>query len=580
MAHKTDIRFLDLPQREEQAVQALRLQKSVLDERDKRGALSPEEQVTLKRIGEVLVHYDAANPPGAAKTELANPLYVGTRDAFNENPGLLGKELRNHDDEGVLVGHGLDYTDVVKVALVLGLLAADETPAPRVIVKPHPAALLAGGGGPAAIIASDPTDPARAAFSKAFFAAVGEMHGVLPLARLVLSMLEEEGDNNGRRMPSGEVNIVEFANVLRCLRSKGVDEREPQLRRRINECLDTLQRVGDDRPLSDIQIALPDLNQISDYQIQAENVRLMGAMICAAMLDELRVFPVVDRLVEMSQNGTLAIGRGKAGEMLYRYWKETPNRISEAERRNFYAITIGIPGGEANGMTNREFNDLWMRFVSSVSSLVRQKTIDRLLQQSIPAAIGQQQVRKAARDLAFNLSGHGYGMALYAAIELQSEIKKIIDLLSHHDILSAFGARDMWQVIDQVATLELGGARNSARYRTLATCGAIITAWLANNVARYNRATSRQIIDLVAVTSDDPPTAGNKATSEPLDYDLVNACELWLADTATPDERIEQLAREPREAPVMTSRPVQIPSIAREMLQQAGVPGLGLGARM
>ena len=250
--------------------------------------------------------------------------------------------------------------------------------------------------------------------------------------------------------------------------------------------------------------------------------------------------------------------------------------MSEAERMNFYALTIGVPGGSANGKTNREFNDLWIRFVSTVSSLVRQQTIDKLLQQSIPAAIGQQQVRKAARDLGRNLSAHGYGMMLYAAIELQSEINKIIKLLSHKDILRAFGAFDMWQVIDQVAALELGGARNTARYATLATCGAIITAWLANNVERYNRPTTEPVIDLVAVTSIDPPTAGPKATSEPKDYDLVNACELWLADTAMSEERIEQLAREPREAPAMTSKPVQIPSIAREMLEQAGVPGIGM----
>jgi hypothetical protein len=207
---------------------------------------------------------------------------------------------------------------------------------------------------------------------------------------------------------------------------------------------------------------------------------------------------------------------------------------------------------------------------------VRQKTIDKLLRQSVPAAIGQQQVRKAARDLARNLSAHGYGMALYAAIELQAEINRIIKLLSHEDILRAFGALDMWQVIDQMATLELGGARNTARYATLATCGAIITAWLANNVDKLNRSTTRPVIDVVVVTSDDPPTAGSEATSKPTDYDLVNACELWLADTATSEERIEQLAREPREAPAMTSKPIQIPSIAREMLEQAGLPGMGL----
>lgn len=146
--------------------------------------------------------------------------------------------------------------------------------------------------------------------------------------------------------------------------------------------------------------------------------------------------------------------------------------------------------------------------------------------------------------------------------------------------MSAFGAHDMWQVIDQVATLELGGARNTARYATLATCGAIITAWLANNVQKFNRSTTRPVIDVGEVTGDDPPTAGPNATSKPRDYDLVNACELWLADTATSEERIEQLAREPREAPAMTSKPIQIPSIARELLDQSGIPGMGLGMGM
>jgi hypothetical protein len=31
---------------------------------------------------------------------------------------------------------------------------------------------------------------------------------------------------------------------------------------------------------------------------------------------------------------------------------------------------------------------------------------------------------------------------------------------------TAYGQRDMWQVIDQVSTSELGGARNTSRYRT------------------------------------------------------------------------------------------------------------------
>ena len=195
-----------------------------------------------------------------------------------------------------------------------------------------------------------------------------------------------------------------------------------------------------------------------------------------------------------------------------------------------------------------------------------------------PSAISQQQVRKAARDLTLNLSAHGYGMVSYAARDMQDQIVKMIALLSHPDVRRSYGgADDMWQVIDHIATTELGGPRNSSRYRTLATCGAIITKWLSQNIVKFNSSTSlRAVIDVKDVLSSDPTSAGADATRKPTDYDLVNACELWLADTAVSDNRVEELSQ-PRESPVMTSRPVQIPSIARDILDQAVPPGLGLG---
>jgi len=461
-------------------------------------------------------------------------------------------------------------SDIVRISLVLGLLATDNVVAPRVRFN-HTDKV-----GDEQII-SDSSDPRYDDFSKVLFSALGEEQSVHDLSMLVLPILEREGDSNLTDSESGQVDTVEYARVLRCLRSDGIDENnEPQLRRHINHCLDKIQHVGAEKAFSDIGIALPDLNEVTDYEIQAENVRLMGPIICGAMFEELKAFQVLDKLAELSQNGMLPIGRGEAGELLYRYWKDTPNRMSENERRDLYAITIGIPGGSANGMTNRDFNDLWIRFVSAVSSLVRQRTTDSVLRAKVPVGVSQQQARKAARDLSLNLSSHGYGMTLYRALELQELIRTVIKLLSDKEILSAYGAKDMWQVIDQVGTLELGGARNSARYRTLATAGAIITAWLANNVSRFNRATSSPIIDVDDVISSYPESAGSQATTEPKDYDLVNACELWLADTAVSDDRVEEMAQ-PREAPMMTSKPIQIPSIAREMLEQAGIPDIGYG---
>ena len=558
MAQIGSIKFSDLCERDKQATAKLKQQLAYLENLKERrnGNLPPDEENELERVASLLQ---------AKEKEILDPLFVGVRSLFNSKPELLGnggKKLKSLRASGELDFEGKEkaFDEVAKVSLVLGLLADDGV---------EDVELVMTGG----VIGVNPHKPSFGRLKRSFYAALGEMEDDWELAKKLLCVLQDVGKPNGEE--AGTVNCLEFAQVIRMLKEQGVRDGEPKLRRRVEQCLDKIQFVGSDDPTSDIALEVQDLNATVDFQFQGNNIRLMGSMICSAMLEDLKFFQVVDKISEMAQNLTLPIGQGEAGKTLYRYWRDASTRMTEPERRSFYAMTIGIPGGDSNGNVNREFNDLWIRFVSSVSSLVRQKTVDTLLRQGIPAAIGQQQVRKAARDLALNLSAHGYGMAYYVAAELRGEINKIIKLLSDKEIMSAFGARDMWQVIDQVATLELGGARTSARYRTLANCGVIITAWLANNVNRYNQTSMVAMIDMDAVTASYPISSPTPTTT-PTDYDLVNACELWLADTATPDLRIEELAQ-PREAPMMTSRPVPIPAIAREMLEQAGVAGFGMG---
>jgi len=74
-----------------------------------------------------------------------------------------------------------------------------------------------------------------------------------------------------------------------------------------------------------------------------------------------------------------------------------------------------------------------------------------------------------------------------------------------------------------------------------------------------------------------PPYQSTKPTKNPSDYDLVGACDQWLAVTGTQEDSVETLAQ-PSEAPVMPSRPIQIPSVAREMLESVGVPAMAYSA--
>ena len=124
-------------------------------------------------------------------------------------------------------------------------------------------------------------------------------------------------------------------------------------------------------------------------------------------------------------------------------------RWSAQERAQVYQRVMTVPGGSsAGGTPNTEFNDLFLRYVSSVSQFAHRD--------------GQPLVAAAETHRAlFHRAAH----------EASSRLGPLI--------VSARDARDQWQVIDEVAGLELGGAVNHARFRSMAESGGAILETLA-----------------------------------------------------------------------------------------------------
>ncbi|HEX6729925.1 MAG TPA: hypothetical protein VF074_07930 [Pyrinomonadaceae bacterium] len=270
--------------------------------------------------------------------------------------------------------------------------------------------------------------------------------------------------------------------------------------------------------------------------IVAENLRAAQTIYVAAMLEELKLFQALDRLVDLFQKGILAVNRRSSGRSLYNYWRESPLRLSESDRRTLFSSTLGIAGGADGGRVNREFLDLWLRFLSSIAMYKRQNESTSLNRRnSTPAELD---VRRAARDLARNLSLHGSGVALYAALDLQKQIEMSMKLLSDPEIKSAYGARDAWQVIDQVATIDLGGAANSSRFRSMANSGSAIISWLATNTSRLRLNSPRAVLRINR--SPNPRLKEFQFSGKASDSELVDACEQWLAVNGVTDRQIEQ----------------------------------------
>ncbi len=363
-----------------------------------------------------------------------------------------------------------------------------------------------------------------------------------------------------------------LAQIVRRLVADRITANDTWLSSRLESAFNVLTGAVDGAPPSAMEIDLPDLEAVVDIDIVKENLNAVQAIYFSYQLEEMRMYQVVERIVELFRQGLLPLGRGRVGDYLYKYYQKAAERITESERRDLYFRCFGAPGGNPNiGEPNRDFNELWLRFLSAVSSFARQLTVDRLLRSSMPMSVSQEQVRKAGRDLGANLSRNGFGIAYNAAIEMQQSILEFRDVLTDPDLRNVFGARDMWQVIDLVNANYLGGSRNTHRFRTQSRNGAIVIRWIANHVQQLsNVAGPVLLVDQIVnpqMRSADPD---HKPTVDPSDWDLVNACEQWLAVGGVQEQSVEQYAQ-PIESPITSARPIGMPQMARDALDSAGI---------
>ena len=278
-------------------------------------------------------------------------------------------------------------------------------------------------------------------------------------------------------------------------------------------------------------------DQEANTEIVSANLRALEPVYFAAMLEEAGVFQVVDRLVTMFSRGSLPVSPDRAGATLYRLWKGHQNRFTAAQRRNVYARAFGLPCDDAGVMSNRKFNQLWLNFVSIVGMYSAELQVLAPEERSV----SPEEVLNSGRALAINLSAHGHGFAWFAAKDFKPEIQQVIDLISEPEILIAFAAKDEWEVIQNVATSELGTKPNVPRGHIRAESGVIIIRWLANRRSRLLRPRGANILRHEDICEGRTAASQNKKpTVYPTDSDLVTACEQWLGVTGTQEAELKE----------------------------------------
>lgn len=195
-----------------------------------------------------------------------------------------------------------------------------------------------------------------------------------------------------------------------------------------------------------------------------EDVEAAAALYAAARLEQLGVLRVCDRLVELYMRGGLPVGgTGGAAGLLDGYWLGRAERLPEAERRELFERTVGPS------------------FAHLLGRLAR----------ALAAGDDDEAIGWAADELEASIERNVDEPALAAAALLRPQLGDALSILSDAELLNAYGARDPWQLTEQLARLEIGEPPDFTLHQTLAATGTIVIAWLTSD----DRAVTEEVGD-------------------------------------------------------------------------------------
>jgi hypothetical protein len=416
----------------------------------------------------------------------------------------------------------------------------------------------------------------RTSLQRAWLESIGEMPstGAAPNDKVPLSTVYTFIADTLPKFKGNNTNIAhqEFAFVARSVIANGTSIKfgHPDIESSIRIALDQYvqtRAAGDSLSLPPGTLPGGTQNAGGDADLNTDNIRVIGLVYPLALLEKALPLRVADRVAELFMNGLLPFGQGAAGKAIDDYYWETEDRLNEAQRRSQYARMIGMPGGEVSKEVapNKNFEQLFLRFISAVSEFTRQREVDRMFTtRTSILATTDEQVRKCAFEVAQNASLYAWGGSFHIAARINRHLQRAIEILNQPPVLRVYAATNHWQVIERVAQQDFGGAPNWAKYSTMAQAASRIFDVLARNTPALSASASGVpfLFDPAlasSTTASRPPSGLSPADTN----QILTSVQLWLAVNGVRDDQVKQYAQ-----PVEMNTVPSIPTLP-------GSPGAG-----
>jgi hypothetical protein len=295
-----------------------------------------------------------------------------------------------------------------------------------------------------------------------------------------------------------------------------------------------------------------------DVEIEGSNIESVAVIYVTHQLERMRLLSVVDRITELFMNGLVAIGYDAGGRLLDKYYWDAEDRLKLSDRMSIYSRVLGVPGGDVSKevQPNRDFENLLLRFISSLAEYDRQRRVADLFESNRGASLrmSSEAVRKSGRDLAANASLYGWGGTQFAARKLRTHVATAFEILKNTSIQRVYGVTNPYQVVERVAQAEFGQNPNIVQCRTLADAGKGILNLIAQYKSAWSTASEKPLFSelernaqgYLAPTLSDIPDADR-------DKLLLHA-QNWIAVKGVASDQVLKMS-EPADTPYAPSVP-------------------------
>lgn len=226
-------------------------------------------------------------------------------------------------------------------------------------------------------------------------------------------------------------------------------------------------------------LGLLDLPPLTGERIEVDQIRAVAPLYWAMHAEEAGLLQVVEALSQHFVQGELVEPIGRAGHLLFRYWRDRNERFKYQERRALYSHLFGSEGGDD---PNHEFPELFKQLVAALVALGRSPT-------TVDPGHDLARIGSLAADVAHNLSPRTAGVAAFAARDIVDNCRQALSILRDPEMQSILGGGGVWLAVERLGPRLTGHQFNPLPHLTKGVSGLRILSWLADSAPSLSSAT-------------------------------------------------------------------------------------------